>query len=157
MPRRVPPFDPDIAQQRLRQSTLGNVSEPEAESLEQLTSIEQRVQAILNIINNPKRNAGNMLFFVMYDIENNKVRRLVVKYLQRKGCTRIQKSIFLADLPNSDFNTIKNDLTEMQQTYDNHDSILIVPISSDYLSSMKVIGQSISIDLITRSKNTLFF
>ncbi|WP_311566681.1 CRISPR-associated endonuclease Cas2 [Porphyromonas uenonis] len=29
----------------------------------------------------------------MYDIESDKVRRLVAKYLIGKGCTRIQRSI----------------------------------------------------------------
>ena len=34
---------------------------------------------------NKKRPATQMLFFVMYDIESNKVRRHVVKYLERQG------------------------------------------------------------------------
>ena len=98
-----------------------------------------------------------MLFFVMYDIESNKVRYNVVKYLERMGCTRIQKSIFLADLSVGVYETIKSDLAEVQSLYDNHDSIIICPISTDLLKSMKVIGLSINIDIITRSKNTLFF
>ncbi len=98
-----------------------------------------------------------MLFFVMYDIESNKVRYNVVKYLERMGCTRIQKSIFLADLSVGVYETIKRDLAEVQSLYDNHDSIIICPISTDLLKSMKVIGLSINIDIITRSKNTLFF
>lgn len=98
-----------------------------------------------------------MIFFVMYDIESNKVRRHVVKYLERQGCSRVQKSIFLADLPTSAFEQIKNDLAEVQACYDNQDSILVVPITTDYLKAMKVIGQEINIDVITKSKNTLFF
>ena len=98
-----------------------------------------------------------MLFFVMYDIESNKVRRLVANYLQRKGCVRIQRSIFLADLDAKEYNTIRMDLTEVQSTYENEDSILIVPISSEYLRSMKIIGQKIELDIIMHNKNTLFF
>lgn len=98
-----------------------------------------------------------MLFFVMYDIESNKVRYNVVKYLERMGCHRIQKSIFLADLDMDKYETIKRDLAEVQALYDNHDSIIICPVSSDLLKSMKVIGQSINLDIITHSKNTLFF
>lgn len=97
------------------------------------------------------------MFFVMYDIESNKVRRYVVKYLERQGCTRIQKSIFLADLEMSKFNEIKNDLAEVQAVYENNDSILVVPITTEYLRSMKIIGQNIDIDVITHSRNTLFF
>ena len=98
-----------------------------------------------------------MLFFVMYDIESNKVRNQVVKYLQRKGCVRVQKSIFLADLEITEYNNIRNDLAEVQAAYENKDSILVVPISSDYLCSMKIIGQKIELDVIMHSKNTLFF
>jgi len=99
----------------------------------------------------------NMLFFVMYDIESNKVRYNVVKYLERMGCFRIQKSIFLADLSIQKYETIKSDLAEVQSLYENHDSIIVCPVSSDFLQSMKVIGKHINLDVITRSKNTLFF
>lgn len=81
----------------------------------------------------------------------------MVKYLERQGCTRIQKSIFLADLEMSKFNEIKNDLAEVQAVYENNDSILVVPITTEYLRSMKIIGQNIDIDVITHSRNTLFF
>lgn len=98
-----------------------------------------------------------MLFFVMYDIESNKVRNQIVKYLIRSGCYRIQKSIFLANLSHEKFNRIKDDLTEVQSYYDNNDSILLVPISTDYIQAMKIIGQNLNIDVITKSKSTLFF
>ena len=98
-----------------------------------------------------------MIFFIMYDIESNKVRRYIAKYLEKKGCTRIQRSIFLADADTAIYNEIKNDLTEVQACYDNNDSILVVPISPDYLRAMKIIGQSIDLDIITRSKTSLFF
>lgn len=122
-----------------------------------LPSLNDRLKLLFNIIGNSKRPASNMIFFVMYDIESNKVRRLVVKYLERLGCTRVQKSIFLADLPTAVFEQIKSDLAEVQACYDNQDSILVVPISTDYLKAMKVIGQDINIDIITKAKNTLFF
>lgn len=127
------------------------------EGIDQLPSLEERLKLIFNIIENKKRTASQMLFFVMYDIESNKVRRHVVKYLERQGCTRVQKSIFLADLPVGKYEQIKTDLTEVQACYENFDSILVVPISTDYLKAMKVIGQSINVDVITKTKNTLFF
>ena len=124
---------------------------------DQIESIDTRIRKILDITDNHHKSKYNMLFFVMYDIESNKVRNQIVKYLIRSGCHRIQKSIFLADLSSEAFNKIKSDLAEVQSYYDNHDSILLVPISTDYLQAMKVIGQSINIDIITRNKNTLFF
>ena len=122
-----------------------------------IIDINERIKQIIGLINTPKRKSTSMLFFVMYDIENNKVRYQVSKYLERKGCIRIQRSIFLADLSTDQYHTIKSDLTEVQSLYDNHDSIIIVPISTDYLQAMKVIGQSIDVDIIMKTKNTLFF
>lgn len=125
--------------------------------LDNLSSLEERVSKVLGIVNRSNRSATSMLFFVMYDIESNKVRNQVVKYLQRKGCVRVQKSIFLADLEIAEYNNIRNDLAEVQAAYENKDSILVVPISSDYLRSMKIIGQKIELNVIMHSKNTLFF
>ena len=119
--------------------------------------IEERVRRMLGIINGEKRRATNMTFFVMYDISSNKVRNQVVKYLIQKGCTRVQRSIFLADLDAKVYNEIREDLAAVQQAYENEDSILIVPLSTDYLKSMKIIGQNIDIDVITKCKHTLFF
>ncbi len=122
-----------------------------------LQPIEVRARVIFDIVNDPKRPIGNMLFFVMYDIESNKVRRHIAKYLIKKGCTRIQRSIFLADLSSVLYEEIKKDLVEVQAMYENTDSILIVPISVNYLESMKIIGQNLDIDIIAHKKNTLFF
>ena len=123
---------------------------------EGLPDISQRVQAIFSVAQQKKKST-DMLFFVMYDIESNKVRRYVVKYLERKGCMRVQKSIFLANLPMEKYQDIRNDLAEVQAAYDNQDSILIVPVTTDYLRSMKVIGQNLDIDIITHTRTTLFF
>jgi CRISPR-associated endonuclease Cas2 len=122
-----------------------------------LPTLEERVRSIFKIINNDKRPQGNMLFFIMYDIEHNKVRYNVAKYLIKKGCTRIQKSIFLADLDTATYQTIRDDLTEIQSLYDNHDSIIVCPVPTDVVRNMRVIGKQIDVDIITHSKNTLFF
>lgn len=122
-----------------------------------LPSVEERVKMIFGMLNNKDRSHSNMLFFVMYDIESDKVRRYVVKYLERMGCIRVQKSIFLADLEPQKYNSIRSDLAAVQASYDNHDSILVVPVSTEQLKAMKIIGQHIDIDIITHSKNTLFF
>lgn len=122
-----------------------------------LPSPEARLKDIIRIIHRIDRPANYMIFFVMYDIASDKVRTLVSKYLIQKGCTRVQRSIFLADLPTDTLHTIKTDLAEVQAAYDNNDSILIVPVSTSNLDAMRVIGQELNIDLITHTRNTLFF
>ena len=121
-----------------------------------LPELSERVRYLFDIVDK-QRPATDMIFFVMYDIESNKVRRAVAKYLLDKGCTRVQKSIFLADLPPGVCHAVAEDLTEIQAMYDNKDSILIVPLSMDYISSMKVIGRNIHVDLILKNKTTVFF
>ena len=126
--------------------------------IDSLPTLEERVKVLLGIVNkNRKPIENNMLFFVMYDIESDKVRYNVVKYLERMGCHRIQKSIFLADISMEKYEAIKRDLAEVQSLYENHDSIIVCPVSSDLIRSMKVIGKVINLDVITHTKNTLFF
>lgn len=158
MPRKKEASDYIAILKKLNHSGLSGSPPPNRTKVytEALEPIEERVRRILGLVNK-NRKATNMLFFVMYDIENNKVRRYIVKYLQRKGCTRVQRSIFLADLDSTVYEEIKKDMTEVQAAYENADSILIVPISTDYLKAMKIIGQNISVDIITRMRNTLFF
>ena len=98
-----------------------------------------------------------MICFIMYDITSNKVRTLIAKFLLKKGCTRVQKSIFMADMSSDEVQDIAQKLSEIQKMYDNNDSILIVPLSEDYARAMKIIGQEVDVDLILHSKNTLFF
>ena len=126
-------------------------------NIEGLPTLQQRVNHVLGSVNLPQRKPTNRLFFVMDDIESDKVRRHVAKYLERKGCTRVQRSIFLADLDTADYQEIKTDLAEVQSLYDNHDSIIVCPISTDQLRAMRIIGQQIDVDIITHNRNTLFF
>lgn len=124
---------------------------------DEMPSLRERVDFLIGVVNQQQRKATDMLFFVMYDIESNKVRREIAKYLEDKGCFRIQKSIFLASADRSVYEQIKVDLAEVQALYDNHDSIILCPISTDEMRAMKVIGQNLNMDVITQSNNTLFF
>jgi len=119
--------------------------------------LNERIEQILGVVKRLDKNSNKMIYFVMYDIENNKVRTQVAKYLIKKGCTRVQKSIFLANTNRVVYSEIKNDLKEVQECYENNDSILLVPVSTDEIKAMKIIGQNIDFDLILQNKNTLFF
>ena len=153
------PISPIEALRKLARSGLQNSPHPNRhiEGVDPLATLESRIASLLGIATKPSRPATGMSFFVMYDIESDKVRRLVAKYLIGKGCTRIQRSIFLADLDKSLYDQIKEDLAEVQSLYDNHDSIIVCPVSTDQINLMHVIGQQIDIDIITHQRNTLFF
>jgi CRISPR-associated endonuclease Cas2 len=122
-----------------------------------LESLETRIAGILEIGSRNHIDAHAMLYFIMYDIENNKIRSQIAKYLLKKGCLRVQKSIFFAESERAIFNQIHADLKAIQELYDNQDSIFFVPISTDQVRSMKIVGQSIDFDLIVGNRNTLFF
>lgn len=122
-----------------------------------LEPLDKRIQALFDITKNNQIPPENMLFLVMYDIENDKVRNEIAKYLIRKGCMRIQKSVYIANLKRKTFDEISKTLREVQQMYENNDSILLIPVSSDEVRAMKIIGQNVDIDLILGNRNTLFF
>lgn len=124
---------------------------------DQMDTLTERIEKILGIINKNPPNPHLMIYFIMYDIESNKVRNLVAKYLIKMGCTRVQRSIFIASTNRMVYDRIKDDLKEVQECYENNDSILLVPVSTDEIKAMKVIGQNIDFDLALRNKNTLFF
>ncbi|MCF8228285.1 MAG: CRISPR-associated endonuclease Cas2, partial [Bacteroidales bacterium] len=55
------------------------------------------------------------------------------------------------------FNEIHETLREIQDMYQNDDSLFFVPVSTDQMRSMKIVGRSVDFDLIMDNKNTLFF
>lgn len=124
---------------------------------DELEPVEIRIRRILNIFPSNTQKATEMIYFIMYDIENNKVRGYIAKYLIKKGCTRIQKSIFLAGTDRKTFDEIHSTLREVQEVYENCDSIFMVPVSTDEIKSMKMIGQNIDFDFVLSNRNTLFF
>ena len=122
-----------------------------------LPSLSERIEKLMGFIKRDPQNSLSMIYFVMYDIEDNKVRTQIAKYLIRKGCTRVQKSIFIANTDRTIYNEIQKDLKEVQQCYDNNDSVLLIPISTDEIRAMKLIGKNIDFDLAIKNRNTLFF
>lgn len=97
-----------------------------------------------------------MLYLVMYDIENNKVRTEIAKFLIAKGCVRIQKSVYLARSKRKLYIEISEALEEIQSYYDNEDSIITLPLTHNALESIQVIGKDIKIANIVEPSNTVF-
>jgi CRISPR-associated protein Cas2 len=106
---------------------------------------------------NPTKRSEEMYCFIMYDIENNKIRRTVAKYLEQKGCLRVQKSVFFARLHRKMHQEIAETLREIQQCYENEDTIMLLPVGEDMLNSLLCIGKTFELELQTSSKTTLFF
>jgi CRISPR-associated protein Cas2 len=124
---------------------------------EELLSLNDRIRSILHLVRDPAKNKYDMLYLVMYDIEDDQVRTHIAKYLLSKGCIRIQKSVYLARTHQRVFREVSDTLHEVQQAYDNHDSILLVPVQASTVSSMKIIGKDIQIQTLIDPPNTLFY
>lgn len=139
------------------------VPEPEDEVLASLPPEElallplpKRIQLILGIIRDKPIKATTMNYLILYDIANDKVRGLVAKYLLSKGCIRIQKSVFLCHSAHQKFDEIKNTLADINEIYENTDSIILVPLNVSDARSMKLIGQNVNLDQIIDPPNTVF-
>lgn len=98
-----------------------------------------------------------MYCFIMYDIEHNKVRRLVSKYLEKQGCIRVQKSVFFARMTRKMHREVLDILRKAQSCYDNQDTILVLPVGEDMLNALTCIGKNFELELITAPKHTLIF
>ncbi|MEA2042249.1 MAG: CRISPR-associated endonuclease Cas2 [Bacteroidota bacterium] len=163
MPRKKKPKNPRIsfieAITRLKKAGLkaDSTAKPTHRQLDEIEDLGQRIEKLLKLVKNFKSKPDTMVFFVMYDIENNKVRTQIAKYLIKKGCVRIQKSVYLAELKRKQYKEIHKTIKEVQGIYENNDSILFVPVQHTILSSMKILGQQIDFDFIQENKNTHFF
>jgi CRISPR-associated endonuclease Cas2 len=100
-------------------------------------------------------NANTMLFFVMYDIEDHKVRLHVAKYLKKQGCTRIQKSIFLGSGTVKLYREIADTLREVNALYTNGDSILVLPVTKESMVQLNVIGKDLDYKMVVEPPNVL--
>jgi CRISPR-associated endonuclease Cas2 len=99
----------------------------------------------------------NMLYLIAYDIEDNKIRTQIAKYLIKKGCMRIQKSMYLAKSNKTTYTDIYETLRDINVMYKNHDSIIVLPVPEEKFKNIKLIGQNIEFEVVTKEHNVLFF
>ena len=66
-----------------------------------------------------------MLAWVIYDISSDKIRRKVIKVCKNTGLYRVQKSVFLGEIEENDFDELKliiEDLIDLD-----NDSVYVFP------------------------------
>lgn len=132
--------------QYFRHGAPGLALLPLSERLGQLLDYMQQKQ--------PKNNR-EMTFFVMYDIEDNRIRRHLAKYLLKKGCVRMQKSVFLGSGDARVFREISGALREINEMYDNHDSIMLFPVQSDFSQHLHMIGKNVDFQFTVKPPKVL--
>lgn len=128
----------------------------EVEGLEQALPVD--FSRFLNWFQAKKtKNSNEMYCLILYDIENNKIRRVLAKFLEKKGCIRLQKSVFFAMIHRKLFKEIKEIVTELQSCYENDDTIIMLPVGEDMLNSIHCIGKNFDFELLTQNKHTIIF
>ncbi|MFZ4772308.1 MAG: CRISPR-associated endonuclease Cas2 [Ferruginibacter sp.] len=122
-----------------------------------IEDLDKRVAAIEKHLSQyiRKSNADTMLFFIMYDIEDNKVRTHISKYLKKHGCTRLQKSVFIGNGSIKLYKEIGDTLREVNALYDNGDSIMVLPVSKESMVQLNVIGKDLDYKMVVSPPNVL--
>jgi CRISPR-associated protein Cas2 len=133
---------------------------PESETASKLKGLEreERLQKLIELLKKTSiMNPGNVLAFIMYDIENNRIRRYIAKYLEKQGYIRVQKSVFFGNVPRTLHKQVSETLREVNEKYENGDSLMFLPISIDMFHNLKVVGKNLDYELVVEEKSTLFF
>ena len=68
----------------------------------------------------------------------------------------MQKSVFLGHSEHKKFDEIQKTLAEINDVYENEDSIILVPLNVSDAKSMKLIGKNVNISQIIDPPNTVF-
>lgn len=96
-----------------------------------------------------------MLVWVMYDIADDKIRRKAIKICKNVGLYRVQKSIFLDDIEENDFDEVK---LRLEDTVDlKNDSVYVFTMSKKELNKAGLIGQAFDKELVTDEIISKFF
>ena len=91
----------------------------------------------------------------MYDIADDKIRRKAIKICKNVGLYRVQKSIFLGDIEENDFDEVK---LWLEDTVDlKNDSVYVFTMSKKELNKAGLIGQAFDKELVTDEIISKFF
>jgi CRISPR-associated endonuclease Cas2 len=121
-------------------------------------NIEDKVEKIEAwLYKQKKQKIKQVLYLIAYDIEDNKIRTQIAKYLIKKGCMRIQKSVYLAKSSRTTYNEIHETLRDINTMYKNQDSIFVLPVPEEKFNNIKLIGKNIEFEIVTKEQNVLFF
>ena len=95
-----------------------------------------------------------MLTWVIYDIQNDKIRNNVAKLCLEAGIYRVQKSVFLGDLNSTQLKELKLSIEEIYKP--NTDSIYIFPMCKDDFKSCILLGKAFDKDLVSDQVKAFF-
>ena len=95
-----------------------------------------------------------MIAWVLYDIEDDKVRTKVAKLCKQAGLYRVQFSVFLGSIDTNQKDTLELQIAELID--EETDSIYIFPMSKSELKATVLLGKAFDKKLITDEVKALF-
>ncbi len=95
-----------------------------------------------------------MIAWVMYDIEDDKVRTKVAKLCKQAGFYRVQFSVFLGSIDANQKDTLELQIRE--KIDEEKDSVYIFPMSKNELQATVLLGKAFDKNLITDEVKALF-
>lgn len=117
---------------------------------------QERLQRLVEYLDlHQTQNQQHMLFLVMYDIEDHKIRRHIAKYLIKKGCMRMQKSVFIGSVRDAVFQEISETLREINTMYRNNDSIVLLPVTPATMQQVNVLGKNLDFRMYVKPPTVL--
>ena len=95
-----------------------------------------------------------MIAWVLYDIENDKVRTKVAKRCKQAGLYRVQFSVFLGTLDTNGKDTLELQIKDLID--EEKDSVYIFPMSKAELQATALLGKAFDKKLVTDEVKALF-
>jgi CRISPR-associated protein Cas2 len=95
-----------------------------------------------------------MIVWVLYDIEDDKVRSKVAKQCKQAGLYRVQYSVFLGSLEDNQKDTLELQIEELIDV--DKDSVYIFPMSKNELKATALLGKAFDKKMVTDEVKALF-
>lgn len=96
-----------------------------------------------------------MIIWVMYDIENDRVRTKIARYCKQSGLYRVQYSVFLGNINENEKDTLQLQIEDLID--EDQDSVYIFPMSKTGLQNTVLLGQAFDKKFVTDEVKALFF
>ncbi len=95
-----------------------------------------------------------MIAWVLYDIEDDKVRNKIAKLCKQTGLYRVQFSVFLGTLDKNQKDVLELQIEELINI--ETDSVYIFPMSKNELQATALLGKAFDKKLVTDEVKALF-
>jgi len=95
-----------------------------------------------------------MIAWVLYDIEDDKVRSKVAKFCKQAGLYRVQFSVFLGTIDFNQKDTLQLQLKSLIN--EKTDSVYIFPMSKNELQATVLLGKAFDKKMVTDEVRALF-